>query len=246
MDEYLHDLLAYDGLKIYQTENDFRFSLDSLLLGDFVEIKLRTKKIIELGCGTGAVLLYLSLKTKAELIGVDIQNDSLNLAKKSIDYNDLDQQISLINHDVKKLTEIFKPSQFDIVVSNPPFFKFDDSSFINQKSSLSLSRHEIDLTFNDVVEATKKILKTNGRFTFIHRADRLEDIIASLSKNDFAVKRMKFVFTKQNKPAMMVLIEASNNGKSGGLKVLPPLYVYDENGDYTEKIKSIFYLGADE
>lgn len=245
MAEFLHDLLAYDGLKIYQTEDNFRFSLDSLLLGNFVDIKLRTKKIIELGCGSGAVLLYMSLKTKAEIIGVDIQEQSLALAKKSIVYNNLDKQIRLINHDIRRISEIFKPSQFDILVSNPPFFKVDETSLLNKKLALSLSRHEINLTFKDLVEAAKKILKTNGRFVFIHRADRLEDILTTLTENGFSVKRLRFVYTKRAGEAMMVLVEAANNGNSGGLKVLTPLYVYDEFGKYTEEIKSIFYLGAD-
>ena len=240
---FTHDLMAYDGLKILQKEGSFRFSLDSLLLGDFVTIKPSAKKLMELGCGSGAVLLYLSLKTKIKLMGVDIQKDSVELALESIKLNGLESQISVFNQDIKTVHNDFLPNSVDIVVSNPPFFKVNDLKMTNPNLKLSLSRHEIGINFKEILLATKKILKTNGSFFFIHRASRLEEIIGDLQSENFVIKTIRFVYTKHGKDALMVLIEARLNGKIGNLKVLEPLYVYEINGDYSEEILRIFHLG---
>ncbi len=240
---HTHDLLAYDGLKILQSEDSFRFSLDSLLLGSFIDLNLRTKKILEFGCGVGAVMLYLSLKTKAKIYGIDIQEDSLDLARQSIVLNNLTEQIEVFNQDIKTVHNFFEPSSFDYVISNPPFFKVHDLMMVNEKMSLSLSRHEISVTLSELLDSAKRMLKTNGAFVFIHRANRIEEIFQELKAMRFVVKKMRFVYTKPNKEALMVLIESRYNGKTGNLKILEPLYVYDNHGNYTEEILEIFHLG---
>jgi len=240
---YTHDLLAYDGLKILQSEDSFRFSLDSLLLGSFIDVNLRTKKILELGCGAGAVMLYLSLKTKAKIYGIDIQDESLELAKKSIKINGLSNQIEVYKQDIKTIHSFFEPSSFDYVISNPPFFKVNDLKMVNEKESLSISRHEINITFKELLNSAKKMLKTNGAFVFIHRATRIEEIFRELETMRFVVKKMRFVYTKPKKEALMVLIEARYNGKTGNLKILEPLYVYDDFNNYTKELLEIFHLG---
>ena len=244
-DVFIHELMAYPGLKIYQKTDSFRFSLDALLLGDFVEFNSRDKKLLELGSGNGAILLYLSLKTKIELNGIDIQEDAVNLAQKSVELNGLDKQINVKKLDIKEAYKYFSPSSFDLIVSNPPFFKVNDLNLINKKENLSLARHEISLSFKDLLEATKKLLKTGGSFFFIHRANRLDEIIVELKKENFVIKKIRFVYTKIDKDALMVLIEARFNGKIGSLKVVPPLYIYDELGNYTKEVLKVFHLGDD-
>ncbi|MFA7075045.1 MAG: tRNA1(Val) (adenine(37)-N6)-methyltransferase [Candidatus Izemoplasmatales bacterium] len=244
MDEvFTHDLMAYDGLKILQKKDGFRFSLDSLLLADFIEFKLRSKNLLELGCGAGAVLLYLSLKTKIKLLGVDIQENMVKLAKKSVKLNNLDKQIEIYHKDIKSIYSLFPTSSFDIIVSNPPFFKVNELKMVNQNEFLSLARHEISITFKEIIVSAKKMLKTNGSLYFVHRASRLEEIIKDLQSENFVIKRMRFVYTKVGNDALMVLIEARYNANSGNIKILEPLYVYNLDGEYTDEVLRIFHLG---
>lgn len=240
---YVHDLLAYDGLKILQKDDVFKFSLDSLLLADFVEITPRNKKLLELGCGLGPVLLYLSLKTKIELYGIDIQEEVLELTKQSVILNNLESQIHVMNVDIKNVHKHFEPSSFDVVVANPPFFKLNEMNMVNKLESLSLARHEVSINFEEMVDAAKRMLKTHGSFCFIHRANRLEEIIDILLKQRFVIKRLRFVYTKPDNGALMVLIDARYNGKTGSLKVLEPLYIYDDSNNYTKEVLTVFHLG---
>ncbi|HPD99794.1 MAG TPA: tRNA1(Val) (adenine(37)-N6)-methyltransferase [Bacillota bacterium] len=242
---HIHDLMAYDGLKIIQKDDVFKFSLDSLLLGSFVEVKQRSKNLLELGSGLGAVLLYLSLKTKIDLVGVDIQNEMVELSNKSIELNNLSSQIKIYHHDLKSIQTLFSPSSFDLVVSNPPFFKVNELKMLNKEENLQIARHEINVNFNDIVNAAKKMLKTGGEFYFIHRASRVEEIIKDLNKYNFVIKRMRFVYTKPGKEALMMLVEAKFGGSSGNIKILEPLYIHDKSGNYTEEVLRIFHLGED-
>jgi tRNA1(Val) A37 N6-methylase TrmN6 len=243
---HMHDLMAYDGLKIFQRDDLFKFSIDALLLGDFVQINPTTKKIIDLGCGLGAVSLYLSLKTKAEIVGIDIQKDVIDLAKKSVAYNQLDKQIHCYHRDIRQAYKDFETNQFDVVVCNPPFYKSNEVKQHNDLESLSLARHEVSLNLNDLFLATKRLLSNGGKFYFIHRVERMDEIIIELNKHHFVAKRMRFVYTKPGKPAKMLLVEARHNGSMGSLEIQEPLYIYDENNDYTDEILKIFHLGDDQ
>ncbi len=240
---FTHDLMAYDGIKILQKENTFRFSLDSLLLGDFITIKPRDRMLLELGCGNGAILLYLSLKTKIKLMGVEIQKEVVELAKASVSLNHLDNQIEIFHQDIKNLHNFFQPSSFDILVSNPPFFKVDGDLMINESEFLSLSRHEVAITFAEILDQAKKLLKTNGSFFFIHRAARFEEIILALAAKKFVIKKLRFVYTKPKNEALMILVEAKYNGKTGSMKIMEPLYIYNQENQYTDETLKIFHLG---
>lgn len=242
---FIHDLMAYEGIKVFQKENTFRFSLDSILLGDFVKVNLRSNRLLELGCGSGAVLFYLTLKTNIKLHGVEIQKDLADLALRGIEYNKFEEQIEIHHDDIKNLPEIFPPSHFDIVVSNPPFFKNNDFNMINKKYSLSTARHEIFIDLENIIITAKKMLKTNGQFYMIHRTNRLEEIILLMSKHNFVIKRLRFVYTKHGKDSLMVLIEARSNGKIGNMKIEEPFYIFNDKEEYTDEIKRIFHLGDD-
>lgn len=240
---YTHDLLAYDGLKILQRNDLFKFSIDSLLLGDFVRVNPRAKKIIDLGCGLGPISLYLSLKTKAHIVGVDIQKDVIELAIKSVKLNHLDKQIELIHGDIRKIHEHFETNQFDIVVCNPPFYKTNEVKQQNNIQALSIARHEIKLNIDSLLQASKRLLSQGGMFYMIHRADRMDEIIVKLHQHHFVVKRLRFVYSKPNKPAKMLLVEARYNGSMGSLEIEEPLYIYNKDTQYTQEVINIFHLG---
>ncbi len=246
INEEIHDLLAYDGIKIIQRKDLFRFSLDSLLLGDFVNINLRANKILDLGTGLAPIPLYLSLKTDKKIIGIEIQEEVYDIAKRSVELNHLEKQIEIINADILDLPNDFKQSDIDIVTVNPPFFKFHSEEFLNDLDSLTISRHEVKIDLKGVIETAKKMLSTGGSLNMIHRANRIEEILVLLNQNRFAVKRMRFVYTKPEKDAMMVLIEARFNANMGDIKIEKPLLIYNESNEYTEEVLKIFHLGDED
>lgn len=241
--EEIHDLLAYDGLKIIQRKDLFRFSLDSLLLGDFVRINPRANMILDFGTGLGPVPLYLSLKTDKRIVGIDIQEEAVSLARKSVELNELTERIEIIQADMKEITRFFQPSSIDIITVNPPFFKYHSESFTNDLDSLTISRHEVSIDLEGVVVAARKVISNGGTLFMIHRAARIEELILLFHKYNFAIKRLRFVHTGIDKEAMMILVEAKFNGKTGDIKVETPLSVYDAKGNYTEEILRIFHLG---
>jgi tRNA1(Val) A37 N6-methylase TrmN6 len=241
--EEIHDLLAYDGIKIIQRKDLFRFSLDSLLLADFVKINLRAKKIIDFGTGLGPIPLYLSLKTKKPIIGIDIQDDVVELAKKSVKLNNLEDQIKVYKRDILDAYKDYETNIFDIITINPPFFKYHHDKFLNDLDAFTIARHEVYIDLEGIIVSAKKMITNGGSLNFIHRANRLEEIILLLNKHGFVVKRMKFVYTKISKDAMMILIDARANGNTGDLKIEKPLVIYDESNEYTKEVLEIFHLG---
>ncbi|HHU56441.1 MAG TPA: tRNA1(Val) (adenine(37)-N6)-methyltransferase [Acholeplasmataceae bacterium] len=239
--EQIHELLGYKNIKIIQNEDMFKFSLDSILLAHFVTPNYKTKKIIDLGCGNAPIPLFLTLKTKAKIYGVEIQEIAADMAKRSVELNNLQSQIEILNADLKNIYRM--PSfanTFDIVVSNPPYFKYNRNSNINKNDFLTIARHEVKVKLKDIIEEAKKLLIDGGSLYLVHRAERLEDIILSLKEENFAVKMLQFVYSKpSSQEALLVLVNAKKN-RNPGLKVREPLYVYEENGEYTETVKKIF------
>lgn len=241
--EVINDLLGYPGIQIIQRPDMFNFSLDSTLLADFCKPLVKTKKILDLGTGNAPIPLFLSLKTKAKIIGVEIQKDVFDLAKRSVELNHLTSQITIINDDIKGIHKKFENGEFDIVTCNPPFFKYKASSNTNKNDYKTIARHEVLVTLEDVIVESKRLLTTKGVLVMVHRTERLVDIINILTKHQFALKRMRLVYSKLGENSNMVLLEASNNGQQG-LKILEPLYVH-ENDHYTKEILRIFHYGEE-
>lgn len=237
--EVLNDLVGYNNLKIYQNSEWFSFSLDSVLLPNFVTLKKGTKRIIDLGTGNAPIPLILSTKTDADIIGVEIQKDVYELAKKSIDVNNLSDRISILNMDMLDLKKCYESDSFDVVLSNPPYFKVNDGSNLNVDNHKVIARHEKTINLEQLIMTAKYLLKNDGAFALVHRTDRLIEIINLLSKNNLQVKKMRFVYPKMNTESNLVLVEACKNGKPG-LKILPPLYVHNEDGSYTVEVFKMF------
>lgn len=237
--EEINRLLNYKDLKIVQNTDWFKFSIDSVLLSNFVKITKNTTNIIDFCTGNAPIPLILSTKTRANITGVEIQKDVYNLAKKSIEINNLQDRIKILNMDVKDIAQKYESDSFDLITCNPPYFKLKESSIINDNDIKSVARHEIYINLDDIFKVARKILKNNGTIAIVHRTDRLIDIIDCMKKNNIEPKRLQLVYPKFNKESNIVLIEGAKNGKSS-LKVLPPIYVHDEDGNYLEKIKKMF------
>jgi len=219
-----NDLFDYEGLKIYQYSDKFKFSLDSILLAEFVELKSFMKVIVDFCTGNAPVPLILSTKTQAQIYGFELQEDIYNLAKLSVMENNLSSQIKIINANLKDVFEYILPESVDVVTCNPPYFKYNkNSSLINLDEGKALARHEIAMTLEDLLISAKYILKNKGVLYIVHRCERLEELINLLSLYNFSVKKLQFIYSSYNKEAIMVLIKATKNGKMGSLKVLPPI-----------------------
>ena len=237
--EVLNDLVGFKNLKIYQNTDWFSFSLDSILLPNFVTLRKNIKNIIDLGTGNAPIPLVLSTKTDAKIVGVELQNDVYELAKKSVEINNLEERIELLNIDMLELKNIYESDSFDVVVSNPPYFKINKDSNLNEDIHKIIARHEKCVNLEQIVKLAKYLLKNNGVFAMVHRTDRLIEIINTLNNNNMEVKKLRFIYPKRDSESNMILIEAVKNGNIG-LKILPPLYVHNDDGSYTDEVLKMF------
>jgi tRNA1(Val) A37 N6-methylase TrmN6 len=241
--EIINDLLGYDGLKIIQRTDMFHFSLDSTLLADFVHIPATAGTIMDFGTGNAPIPLFLSLKTDRRIIGVEIQPEVFDLARRSVELNHLESRIELIQADIKDLHRMFSPESIDIITCNPPFFRYCPEGHLNKNEYLTIARHEVLIDLEGILTQARRLLSRKGRLFLIHRADRLEDVVRGLQKADMAMKRLRFIYPKKGKDAIAMLLEARVHGQSGSLKLMEPLYVYEESGEYTPEIRNIFRYG---
>ena len=232
-------LLNFDNMIIYQDNDYFLFSLDSVLLANFVTIRLTDKKIIDLCSGNGPIPMLLSFRTKARIFGVELQKYIYDMGFDSIKENRLDEQIEFINDDVKKLDKVYDAETFDVVTCNPPYFKYQDTSLINENEGKSIARHEVLINLEEIINISSYLLKNSGTFAMVHRPERLIEIINLFQKYNLEPKKIQLVYPKEGKDAIILLIEGIKNGK-GGLKVLEPLIVHDNNGKYIPKIRKMF------
>ena len=174
--EVVNDLLNYDNIKIVQNSDWFSFSLDSVLLANFVHVNNKMR-IMDFCCCNAPIPLILSTKTNSKITGVEIQKEVFSLAIKSVRLNNKEKQIEIINEDIKNLHNIYETDSFDLITCNPPYFKYKNSSNINNNNTKALARHELSLALEDVFKTAKKILKNNGKLVIVHRTERLIDII---------------------------------------------------------------------
>lgn len=235
----INDLVYFKDIKIVQDKDYFNFSLDSILLPNFVEITRKTKKILDMCTGNAPIPLILSTKTDAKIYGVELQKEVYDLAKETIKINKLDNQIELINDNIKNLKKIFDTETFDIITCNPPYFKKKDDSIINENKIKSIARHEIEMELEDVMMISKALLKNEGSLVLVHRTDRLIEIIELMKKHNIEPKRMRLIYPKVNMESNLVLIDGRKNGKEG-LKILPPLYIHNDDNSYTSEVLEMF------
>ena len=232
-------LLGYKDLKIVQDNEMFNFSLDSVLLPNFVTINKKIDKILDIGCGNAPIPLILSTKTAAHITGVEIQKEVYDLALESISINNKAEQINIINKDINDYYKDIETDSFDVITCNPPFFKYIETSNINKNDYKTIARHEVKLNLKELFTIAKKLLKNNGVIAIVHRPERFVEVVEEMKKNNIEPKRVQFVYPKKNMEANIMLIEGSKNGKPG-LKILSPIYSHQENGEYTDDVKKYF------
>ena len=237
--EVINRLLNYKNLKIVQNTDWFNFSLDSVLLCNFVTLNKNTNSIIDFCTGNAPIPLILSQKTDSNIIGVEIQKEIYSLAKKSTEINSLEDRIKLLNMDVKELTNIYETDSFDLITCNPPYFKVTENSNLNNNTIKTKARHEIDINLEDILKLSKYLLKNNGNLALVHRPERLTEILLKMKEYNIEPKKIQFVYPKRNSESNILLIEGTKNGNPG-LKVLPPLYVHSEDGKYLDEILNMF------
>lgn len=237
--QVINDLLGYKNLKIYQDTDMFNFSLDSVLLPNFITINKNTKQILDIGTGNAPIPIILSTKTDAKIIGVEIQKEVYDLAQKSIKLNKLENQIEIINGDINTIEKDLKINSFDIITCNPPFFEVTEKSNLNNNDYKTIARHEVKLNLKNICQIAKKLLKNDGVLGIVHRPERLTDILIEMRANNIEPKKIRFIHPKANENANILLVEGVLNGKKG-IKIIPPLISHEENGDYTEEIQKYF------
>ena len=233
------DDLEFKGLKIIQNSEGFCFGIDSVLLTDFAKDIKTNSKVIDLGSGTGIIPILLSAKTKNTLfVGIEIQETVAEMANRSVQLNDLQDRIKIKNENILNLKDIYEKGKFDAITTNPPYKKVN-TGIVNENDKKLISRHEITASLEDFIRISSYLLKDFGEFYMVHRPDRLVDIFYFMRKYNIEPKKIRFVYPNKNKKANIILIKGIKCGKPF-LKFDDNLYVYNENGEYTEEILRIY------
>ena len=236
-DENIDDL-QLKGLYLIQKKDGFKFGIDAVLLSDFAQVK-KKHRVMDLCTGTGIVPFLVYGKYEPQSVfGLEIQRDMVEMAERSVKLNSLEGRVQFINGDLKDIDSLKKLDRFDVVTVNPPY-KLNNSGILNPLDKLAIARHEVLCNLEDVIAASRVLLKDNGRMFIVHRPERLADIFTLMRKYKIEPKRVKMVHPKMGKAPNIVLVEGQRDG-GAYLKWEAPLYVYDENGEYTKEIDEIY------
>ena len=229
------DDLEFKNLKIIQNTKGFCFGIDAVLLSDFAKNIKRDSKVLDLGTGTGIISILLCGKTSlSKVIGVEVQKEVADMAKRSAKLNNLEERFEIINENIINLEK----NSFDVIVTNPPYKK-ENTGIVNEEEKKLISRHEILAKLEDYIKISSKLLKDKGEFYMVHRPERLVDIMVYMRQYKIEPKEIRFVCSHENEPPKLVLIKGVKNGKSF-LKFKENLYVYEKNGNYTKEIYKIY------
>ncbi|AEB77135.1 methyltransferase small [Clostridium botulinum BKT015925] len=232
------DDLQLDGIHVIQKKDGFRFGIDAVLLANFANVK-NGNRVVDLCSGTGIVPFIIAGKTKASSItGIEIQEDMVEMANRSIKFNELQEKIEFICEDLTNIDVMKKVPKADVVTVNPPY-KLYNSGIVNPSDKMAIARHEVCCNLEDVIIACRTLLKDNKRMYMVHRPDRLADIITLMRKNKIEPKRIQMVHPNTKKAPNIVLIEGQRDG-GAFLKWEPPIYVYNDEGGYSDQIEAIY------
>jgi tRNA1Val (adenine37-N6)-methyltransferase len=232
------DDLQRNGYQIIQDPERFCFGMDAVLLSGFASAP-EGGRVLDLGTGTGIIPILMSAKTKAsELIGLEIQEDSADMARRSVILNDLQEKVKIVQGDIKEAGEIFDAASFDVVTCNPPYM-IGGHGLKNPEGPKAIARHEVLCDLEDVVRAAARCLKSGGKFYMVHRPFRLTEIMVLMHQYHVEPKRMQLVYPYIDKEPTMVLIEGARGGRSR-ITVEKPLIIYEAPGKYTPEIYDIY------
>lgn len=233
------DDLEYKGLKMIQNTKGFCFGIDAVLLSDYAKNIKKDARVLDLGTGTGIISILLCGKTNlSKIIGVEVQEEVADMAKRNVRLNNLENKFEIINENITNLEKIYERNSFDVIVTNPPYKK-ENTGIVNEEKKKLISRHEILAKLEDYIKISNKLLKDKGEFYMVHRPERLVDIITYMRQYKIEPKEIRFVCSHENEPPKLVLIKGVKNGKPF-LKFKENLYIYENNGNYTEEILKIY------
>ena len=238
-DERIDDL-EFKNLKIIQNIKGFCFGVDAVLLSDFAKNIKQNANVLDLGTGTGIIPILLCGKTKLnKIIGIEIQRSVYEIAKKNIILNNLENRFEVINENITNLDNIYEKNSFNAIITNPPY-KEENTGITNEDEVKQISRHEISANLEDFIEISSKLLKDKGEFYIIHRPERIVDLLSEMRKYKIEPKEIRLVFSNKNNPPKMVLVKGVKNAKKY-INFRENLYIYDENGNYTDEILEIYH-----
>ena len=233
------DDLEFKNLKIIQNTNGFCFGIDAVLLSDYAKNIKKDAKVLDLGTGTGIISILLCGKTKlSKIIGVEVQQEVADMAKRSAKLNNLEDKFEIINENIINLDKIYERNSFDAIVTNPPYKK-ENTGILNEEEKKLISRHEILAKLEDYIKISNKLLKDKGEFYMVHRPERLVDIMSYMRQYKIEPKEIRFVCSHNNESPKLVLIKGIKNAKPF-LKFKENLYIYNTDGSYTEEIYKIY------
>ncbi len=238
-DERLDDL-QINGYEIIQHPGKFCFGMDAVLLANFARVK-KGECALDLGTGTGIIPILLTAKTQGKhFTGLEIQDESADMARRSVAHNHLEEKVDIVTGDIKEAADIFGPASFDVITTNPPYM-IGHHGIENPSDAKAIARHEVLCDLNDILRASGRILKPQGRFYMVHRPFRLAEILSKMIQVGIEPKRMRMIHPFVHKEPNMVLIEGMRGGNSR-MRVEPPLIVYKEQGVYSEELLSEYAM----
>lgn len=235
------DDLQIKGYEIIQSPGRFCFGMDAVLLSSFAKVK-KGEKALDLGTGTGILPILLEAKNNGDsYTGLELQEESADMARRSVRYNNLEHKLEIVTGDIKEAAKLFGAASFEVVTVNPPYM-IGEHGIKNENEALYIARHEVRCTLEDILRESEKLLKWKGRFYMVHRPFRLPEIFMKMCAHRIEPKRMRLVYPYVDKEPNMVLIEGLRGGKPR-LTVEPPLIVYNKDGSYTEEVVRNGYSG---
>ena len=234
------DDLQINGYELIQHPGKFCFGMDAVLLANFARVK-QNECALDLGTGTGIIPILLTAKTEGKhFTGLEIQEESADMARRSVIYNHLEEKVNIVTGDIKEAAGIFGPASFDVITTNPPYM-IGHHGIANTSDAKAIARHEVLCDLNDILRESARILKPRGRFYMVHRPFRLAEILSKMIQVGIEPKRMRMVHPFVDKEPNMVLIEGMR-GANSRMRVEPPLVVYKEQGVYSDELLSEYAM----
>lgn len=232
------DDLQRSRLEIIQNPGRFAFGMDAVLLSGFAGAA-RGDRVLDLGTGTGILPLLMSVKTEAEhFVGLELQPESADMARRSVRMNGLEKRIEIVTGDIREAGALFAAASFDVITSNPPYMT-NRHGLQNPNDALAIARHEVCCSLEDLATATEKLLRCGGHFYLVHRPFRLAEIMCTMCAHHLEPKRMRLVYPYADREPNMVLLECVRGGRSR-ITVEKPLVVYEAQGQYTAEILELY------